>query len=104
MNSNSKQSWEVGQTVRAGFLTLTVRAKVPTPGDFAPDAFILSNLAGTQLYKAVPYNGVQKINTTEARELLAMAERHAACLAAVVMAKAQADARAMAEINTLLPA
>ncbi|MDE2254168.1 MAG: hypothetical protein KGL42_07895 [Betaproteobacteria bacterium] len=104
MISNSKQSWEVGQAIRVGFMHLVVRAKVLTPGDYKPDAYILSNTAGTQLYKAVPYNGVQKISATEARELMADAERCAACLAATVMDKARADARAMAEINALLPA
>ena len=48
MISTSRQQWTPGQQVRIGFLTLTVRAAVATPGDFAPDAYILTNGAGTQ--------------------------------------------------------
>jgi hypothetical protein len=36
---NSKQAWEVGATVKVGFLNLQVVAKVPTPGDWLPDAY-----------------------------------------------------------------
>jgi catalase len=81
MIKNSKQSWEVGSTVKVGFLSLTVKAAIATPGDFAPDAYILVNAAGTQLYKFVPHNGVGKITPSEAQELLAEANRHAARLA-----------------------
>ena len=35
MVRNSKQKWEVGHTA------------LPTPGDHAPDAYLLSNVAGT---------------------------------------------------------
>ena len=37
-----RQDWAVGQTVSVGFLAnLTVVEKVPTPGDYAPDAYVL---------------------------------------------------------------
>ena len=49
MITRTKQSWEVGQTVKSGFMTLTVKAKIATPGDGLPDAYILINAAGTQL-------------------------------------------------------
>jgi hypothetical protein len=90
MINKTKQDWQVGATVKVGFLTLVVRAAVATPGDSQPDAYILSNQTGTQLYKFVPHNGVQKIDVSEARELLAEAERHAARLAAAAIRKAAA--------------
>ena len=73
MIRNSTQQWTPGQQVRVGFLTLPVRAAVATPGDHAPDAYILANAAGTQLYKFVPHNGVEKISISEARLLVANA-------------------------------
>ena len=73
MIRNSTQQWEVGQMVKVGFLSLVVRAKMATPGDGAPDAYILANAAATQLYKFVPHNGVEKISTSEARLLVANA-------------------------------
>lgn len=88
MINRTKQDWTTGQTVKVGFLSLIVKAAVATPGDYAPDAYILVNKAGTQLYKFVPHNGVEKITTDEARDLIATAERHAARVAAQAIAKA----------------
>ncbi|MFZ0270978.1 MAG: hypothetical protein WAL34_03925 [Acidobacteriaceae bacterium] len=70
MIRNSKQNWTVGSTVRVGFLQLRVRAAVATPGDYLPDAYLLSNLAGTQLYKFVPHNGLEKVDPESARAML----------------------------------
>ena len=64
MITNSKQKWIVGATVKVGFMSLKVKAAVPTPGDYLPDAYILSNVAGTQLYKFVPHNGLTKITAS----------------------------------------
>ncbi|HWB84981.1 MAG TPA: hypothetical protein VG675_12620 [Bryobacteraceae bacterium] len=41
MIRNSKQNWTIGATAKVGFMTLRVRAAVATPGDYAPDAYIL---------------------------------------------------------------
>ncbi|CAJ0698684.1 hypothetical protein [Ralstonia holmesii] len=90
MISKTKQDWQVGATVKVGFLTLVVKAAVPTPGDFQPDAYILTNTAGSQLYMFVPHNGVRKIDVAEARELLAEAEQQAARIAAAAIKKAAA--------------
>lgn len=61
MIRNSKQAWEVGQTVKVGFLTgLTVIAKVPTPGDYAPDAYALEHVASGRFYRFVPHNGIER--------------------------------------------
>lgn len=62
MITKSKQQWEVGQVVKVGFLTnLTVVAKVPTPGDYAPDAYILRSAKGAE-YRFVPHNGIERIS------------------------------------------
>ena len=88
MIKNSKQNWAVGATVKVGFLSLVVKAAVATPGDYLPDAYILTNQAGSQLYSFVPHNGLEKISVDQARDMMAAAERHAAKLAAQAIAKA----------------
>ena len=88
MITKTKQSWTVGQIVKVGFLSLIVKSAVATPGDFLPDAYILMNQSGTQLYKFVPHNGLEKIDVSDAKEIIATAERHAAHLAAQAIAKA----------------
>lgn len=69
--TKTKQQWTPGQAVKVGFLSLTVIQCIPTPGDYAPDAYLLVNAAQTQLYKFVPHNGVEKITREEANELIA---------------------------------
>ncbi|MCI4429551.1 MAG: hypothetical protein JHC40_10345 [Burkholderiales bacterium] len=91
MITKTRQNWTTGQTVKVGFLSLVVKAAVATPGDYMPDAYILANQAGTQLYKFVPHNGLEKITTDDARELMAAAERHASRIAAEAIAKAVAS-------------
>jgi len=86
----AKQDFSVGSTVKVGFMSLVVKAKIPTPGDYKPDAYILSNAACTQLYKFVPHNGCEKIGVDDASELLQAAEQCAAREAAKAIAKAQA--------------
>jgi hypothetical protein len=58
MITNTKQNWEVGEWVKVGFMTLQVTAKVPTPGDYAPDAYLLQSEKGKR-YKFVPHNGLE---------------------------------------------
>lgn len=69
--TKTRQNWTTGQTVKVGFLSLVVVQCIPTPGDYAPDAYLLVNQAQTQLYKFVPHNGVEKITREEANELIA---------------------------------
>lgn len=90
MITKTKQNWTTGQIVKVGFLSLIVKSAVATPGDFLPDAYILTNQAGTQLYKFVPHNGLEKIDVSDAKEIMATAERHAANLADKAIAKASA--------------
>lgn len=59
MINKTKQDWTVGQSVKVGFLTLVVCAAVATPGDYKPDAYILSNKTADKFYVFVPHNGLQ---------------------------------------------
>lgn len=97
MIRNSKQNWEVGATVKVGFMTLQVRAAVATPGDYLPDAYILSNLAGDKLYSFVPHNGLTSITADEAREMISQCEAHADRFASAALAKAAA----VCEVNAI---
>jgi len=58
MITNSKQNWEIGQTVKVGFMVLKVLAKVPTPGDYMPDAYALES--NGKFYRFVPHNGLAR--------------------------------------------
>jgi hypothetical protein len=68
-------------------MSLVVKAAIATPGDFAPDAYILANKAGTQLYKFVPHKGLEKLSLVEARELIADHMHQAQILADKAIAK-----------------
>lgn len=62
MIRNSAQCWQVGETVRVGFLTLRVTAIELTPGDYKPDAYLLTDRTGTRKYRFVPHNGLERIS------------------------------------------
>jgi hypothetical protein len=64
MIQNTKQNWEPGQNVKVGFLTLQVVAKIPTPGDYMPDAYALKSGNGT-FYRFVPHNGLARCYSLE---------------------------------------
>lgn len=66
MINRSKQAWEVGETVRVGFLTLRVLAKQATPGDYRPDAYVLTNARADRWYRFVPHFGLQSFNSMQA--------------------------------------
>lgn len=102
MITRTKQDWTIGNVVKVGFLSLTVVAAIATPGDHAPDAYILANKTGTQLYKFVPHNGVEKIDLIEARELIAAAKVHADRVAAQAIARAADHSKTIAAINDLI--
>jgi hypothetical protein len=61
MITKSKQCWEVGEMVKVGFLTLRVTGKEATPGDYMPDAYMLTDKTGTKNYRFVPHNGLERI-------------------------------------------
>ena len=54
-----------GQRVKVGFLTLQVLAKIPTPGDWLPDAYVLRNDRNA-FYRFIPHNGLHRFNSLEA--------------------------------------
>ena len=56
---SKRQDWTPGRTVKVGFLSLVVIAKVPTPGDYMPDAYALRSAAGA-FYRFVPHNGIAR--------------------------------------------
>lgn len=56
MIRNTKQDWSVGKEVKVGFLKLTVIDAKATPGDYAPDAYLLSK--GNKFYAFVPHKGL----------------------------------------------
>lgn len=64
MITNSKQVWVEGEMVKVGFLTLKVLKRVPTPGDYMPDAYILGSAKGG-IYRFVPHNGLNKFASLE---------------------------------------
>jgi hypothetical protein len=55
---NSKQNWQVGETVKVGFMSLIVAARIATPGDYLPDAYAMTNKGATAFYRFVPHNGL----------------------------------------------
>lgn len=57
---NTKQNWEVGKTVKVGFLTLRV-LNVKAVKDDLPDIYTLESLNGTRQYEFIPHNGLTRI-------------------------------------------
>lgn len=91
MITNTKQNWSVGNVVSVGFLKLTVVAAIFTPYDCLPDAYILT--AKTQLYKFVPHNGLEKIDTEQALWLVQESKRAADRMASTALERIQDQAR-----------
>jgi len=61
---SQKQDWSIGATVKVGFLTLKVLAKVATPGNYLPDQYALTNDRGV-FYKFIPHNGIERCDNLE---------------------------------------
>lgn len=99
--TKTQQRWTAGEIVKVGFMAgLTVVAAVPTPGDAAPDAYVLSR--NNQFYSFVPHHGLTKISLVEAREMVASAKLQAEHAAAAAIAKAAESARHIEVINELM--
>jgi hypothetical protein len=64
MIKTTKQIWEVGEIVKVGFLKLRVLAKIPTPGDYMPDAYALGSVTGS-IYRFVPHFGLSRCASLE---------------------------------------
>ncbi|MDR6523071.1 hypothetical protein J2789_005761 [Variovorax paradoxus] len=100
MINRSTQNWAVGATVKVGFLSLTVIAVVPTPGDFKPDAYVLASK--TAFYEFVPHHGISRISADEARLRISEGERVAAQQATATIAKASAMSSHVALASALM--
>ena len=88
MIQNSKQDWSVGREVRVGFLTLMVAAIEPTPGDYAPDAYILMS-RDHRYYRFVPHNGLTRIDYADACAAMAKMDATVEALADAAIANAR---------------
>jgi hypothetical protein len=64
MISRTKQDWTVGQTVKVGFMRLTVVTVKLTPGDYKPDGYYLRSNKG-KLYYFTPYNGLESADSID---------------------------------------
>lgn len=59
--ARATQTWNEGDTVRVGFIDgLEVIKRIPTPGDWAPDAYALWQPATGRFYRFVPHNGLER--------------------------------------------
>jgi hypothetical protein len=67
-HGSAKQTWQVGDAVNVGFLKgLEVVKKIPTPGDYAPDAYALWQPGTDRFYRFVPHKGIARcFNLAEA--------------------------------------
>lgn len=101
MVSKSKQAWTVGSVVKVGFVAgLTVIAAVATPGDGAPDAYVLTR--AEQFYSFVPHNGLTKITFETAGHMISAGKFHAEKAAQAAIAKAANESRHAAQVAALL--
>ena len=69
-NSNirgrAKQSFEVGETVKIGFVDgLEVVKKVATPGDYRPDFYVLWQPEKNRFYAFQPHFGLTRCDTLD---------------------------------------
>lgn len=90
MIKNSKQDWSEGSAVKVGFMTLVVVCAVKTPGDYAPDAYLLRNVNGTKLYRFVPHLGLTEVTLGEASAMQDEADRQGTTAHGRLMAAAKA--------------
>lgn len=60
MIQQSKQSWQVGEIVKVGFLSLRVTG-VRAVKDSMPDIYTLRSLDGTRKYEFIPHWGLTRI-------------------------------------------
>jgi hypothetical protein len=60
MITNSSQKWQAGQTVKVGFMALTVVSLELTPGDYRPDIYHLVSAKGVK-YTFTPHYGLERV-------------------------------------------
>jgi catalase len=88
--TRTAQNWTTGQTVKVGFMSLVVVQCIPTPGDYRPDTYILSNAEQTKLYKFTPHYGLESLRLDEANDLIAESAQLARRRAEHAIARAMA--------------
>lgn len=59
--ARSGNRWQVGETVRVGFMRLRVTERIPTPGDGFPDEYRLVDDRSGRTYSFVPHNGLVRL-------------------------------------------
>ena len=101
MIRNSKQNWTIGSTVKVGFLTLKVVAAIKTPGDNLPDAYFLTDVGGTKIYRFVPHNGLTLTTLEEAQTEISTFRQFCERIAAEETQKAILRARISAKFNEI---
>ena len=58
IHGTAKQAWNEGEIVKAGFVTdLEVIKRIPTPGDYRPDFYVLWQAAKNRFYAFQPHKG-----------------------------------------------
>lgn len=63
VNKKSKQVWDIGNQVKVGFLTLTIKA-IADIKDGLPDIYLLER--NGSYYEFVPHNGLTKLSNLNA--------------------------------------
>lgn len=102
MVRNSKQKWEVGQTVNVGFVRgLVVKAAIVTPADGLPDVYFLANRAGDKLYEFTPHNGLRRADLDDVCARVATFRAHCEQVTAAVVDKASKAATITRKFNEL---
>ena len=61
MVTRSKQTWDVGSTVKVGFLTLRITG-IESIVDNLPDIYSLESLDSKRTYEFIPHNGLSRTN------------------------------------------
>lgn len=57
----ARQSWAIGEIVKVGFVDgLEVVKRIPTPGDFAPDIYVLWQAGKNRFYSFQPHHGLTR--------------------------------------------
>ncbi len=61
IRSGATQSFEIGETVKIGFVAgLEVIKKIATPGDWKPDFYVLWQADKNRFYAFQPHNGLTR--------------------------------------------
>lgn len=57
----SRQSWEIGNIVKVGFMALRV-VGVRAVKDGLPDIYDMESVDGLKRYEFIPHNGLSRVN------------------------------------------